>query len=83
MYLLFDLPSGAGGLTASMTSARIFNKIKEFSSKHCIEYKTQVHGYKFKVWFKDPEYYILFLLSYEPDKPWRKPYIIDEIYKNG
>lgn len=80
MCLLFELPTGAGGLASSMASARIFNKIKEFSSKHAIEYKTLVQGYKFKVWFQDPQYYTLFLLVYEPDKPWRKPVVVDEPY---
>lgn len=79
--IVFDLPSGAGGMAAGMYKTWVLQHIREFTRIHFTDYRTITHRYELKIWFPDDKYLTLFLLWYTPgQKQWRKPYIIREKY---
>jgi len=78
--IVFDLPSGAGGMAASMYNGTIRAQLKELHKKYGLAYKSKTKGYKFKIWFEKESDYTLFFLVYNFPKQWRRPYIITEEY---
>ena len=80
-YVVFDLPSGAGGMAAAMYNGQILRKVKSFSEQYKVHYKSKTHRYELRIWFEREEDYTLFFLVYEPDKEWRQPRIHDGTYE--
>lgn len=76
--VVFDLPSGSGGMAAGMVKSVIMQKVRAFSTGHQVTYITKTERYKLKIWFEKDSHYTLFFLAYIPDKIWRQPYIIEE-----
>lgn len=78
--LVFDLPSGAGGMAAGMYKGQLTKAINNFCSRHSIDYVAKTHRYTFKIWFNEDAHYTFFLLGFDWTSVWRKPYLADENY---
>lgn len=78
--LVFDLPTGAGGMAAGMYKSQLMKAINLFVADHKIDYVAKTANYKFKVWFNEDSHYTFFLLGFNWEKVWRQPYIINETY---
>lgn len=82
--IVFDLPSGAGGVAAGMYKSMILKHIQTFINYHGIKYVTDTREYKMRLWFPDDSYYAVFFLWYPPmEKQWRRPFLADESYPHG
>lgn len=79
--VVFDLPSGAGGMAAGMYKGQLTKEINHFVARHNIDFVSKTQNYKFKIWFDDDYHYTLFLLGFNWDRIWRRPYIIEEEYQ--
>lgn len=82
-YIVFDLPSGAGGLAPAMYNGQILNQIKKFSDEYNVKFKFRTQGYELKIWFEREEDYTLFFLVYDPVKEWRRPKIRNGKYEEN
>ena len=78
--VVFDLPSGAGGMAAGIYGAAVQKNLQELYKQHGLFYKTKTKDRKLKVWFERESDYTLFFLIYDFPKQWRRPYIIEEEY---
>lgn len=78
--IVFELPSGSGGMAAALVGSRIINRIKSFCDNHGIKFMTKRTYYKLKIWFEREEDYTIFFLIYDFNEDWRKPTLIDEEY---
>lgn len=79
--LVFDLPSGGGGMPAGMARAAILGKLRQFAAEHGITFQYRVYGLRLKVWLQEESHYTLFFMVCGEHKWWRKPYIIDEEWR--
>jgi hypothetical protein len=75
--LKFDLPLGAGGMSAQMARSLIIRRFERFRKEHGIEFKYQTAGYEFFVWFTKDSDYTYFTLVYDLNDDWR-PYTLLE-----
>ena len=78
--IVFDLPSGAGGMAAGIYKGIVQQNLRELHEKHGLAYKSKTKNYKFKIWFEEESHYTLFFLVYDFPRQWRRPYIITEEY---
>lgn len=81
--IVFDLPSGSGGMAAGIYKKWIMDNVIEFITINSINLKTYIHNYKLNIWFSDEKYYIIFFLWFNSsEKLWRRPYILEKIYNH-
>ena len=67
MYIEFQLPTGAGGQTATYALGVIRNKLSTWAAKYNIKYRTKIFKYTLRVTFDSDESYTLFALTWAPD----------------
>jgi hypothetical protein len=75
--LKFNLPHGAGGMSAQMARALILRRFERFRKEQGVEFKYQTEGYELFVWFTKESDYTYFTLMYDPNDDWR-PYTLVE-----
>jgi hypothetical protein len=67
MYIEFCLPTGAGGMAASMSVNRIKFDIEVWAQKHSIQqYKTKIHKYTYRLILQNDQAYSHFALTWDP-----------------
>lgn len=69
--LEFNLPQGAGGMSAQMARALIIRRFDQFRKEHGVEFKYFTAGYQFYVWFLKESDYTLFFLIHDINDGWR------------
>lgn len=71
MYIEFQLPHGAGGLTATYAAGTIHKHLSTWAEKYKLKYKTKTIKYTIRVTFESDEDYTLFGLTWvhDPDHP--------------
>jgi hypothetical protein len=67
MYIEFQLPSGAGGQTASYALSIVQKKLVLWAAKYRVEYRTKIFKYTLRVTFDSDESYTLFALTWTTD----------------
>lgn len=79
--IVFDLPSGAAGMSAGTYKSMIMKHVQAFVAHHAIEFVTVTREYKMRLWFPDNSYYAVFFLWYPlMERQWRRPFLADESY---
>lgn len=78
--IVFDLPSGAGGMAAGIYKSSVQRYLRELHEKYGLAYKSKTKVRQFKIWFEQDNHYTLFFLVYDFPRQWKKPYIIAEKY---
>ncbi len=68
MYIEFRLPQGPGGGTATHALAVIRDKLYNWAAKYQVKYKTKLFKYTLRVTFESDDLYILFGLTWTPDR---------------
>jgi hypothetical protein len=67
MYIEFQLPTGAGGQTASYALRTIQTKLTAWTKKYSIEYRQKIIKYTLRITFDADESYTLFALTWTVD----------------
>ena len=67
MYIEFQLPSGASGMTATHALSVLRDKLYNWGQKYSIEYRTKIFKYTLRVTFDSDESYTLFALTWTTD----------------
>jgi hypothetical protein len=67
MYLVFDLPSGAGGMAAAQVLGALRSGFKKWSEKYEIAYQTKTHKYTCRLIFAEDRDYHFFMWSWDPE----------------
>jgi hypothetical protein len=67
MYIEFQLPSGASGMTATYALSVLRDKLYNWGQKYSIEYRTKIFKYTLRVTFDSDESYTLFALTWTTD----------------
>ena len=80
--LEFELPTGAGGMSAQMARALILRRFEQFRKEHGVEFKYLTVGYTLEVSFTKDSDYTLFFLMHDTNDGWRK-YKLKEKEING
>ena len=73
----FDLPTGAGGMTASMARGLILQRMSRFRKQHNIEFNYTTLAYTLRVWFNNESDYTFFVLAYDKKDDWREYRILE------
>jgi hypothetical protein len=76
--LEFQLPHGAGGMTAQMVRSLILKRFERFKQEHGINFHHFSSPYTLEVWFDNESDYTFFTLMYDPSDGWR-PYRLVEV----
>lgn len=79
--LVFNLPSGAGGMAAGIYRGQLIKQLNHFLAKHKIDFVSKTQRYTFKVWFNESSHYTFFLLGFDWAGLWSRPYLADENYE--
>lgn len=66
MYIEFRLPTGAGGMAAQYTYAKLGSNLKAWAEQYQIPYNKKNHKYTVRVTFDDDKYYSLFAMTWNP-----------------
>lgn len=66
MYLVFDLPSGAGGMAAAHVLGELRSAFTKWSERYEIPHKTKVHKYTVRLIFSNESDYHFFMWSWDP-----------------
>lgn len=66
MYIEFQLPTGAGGMSAQYANSVINRNLNEWSERYQIEYQSKVHKWTVRVTFTDEKMYEFFALTWQP-----------------
>jgi hypothetical protein len=64
MLIEFALPSGAGGMVASLARSRLQRLIQIWAQRHGISYTEKTVRYTHRLCFDDDRYYTLFMMSW-------------------
>ena len=80
--LEFELPMGAGGMSAQMARALIIKRFEQFRKEYGVEFKYLTVGYLLEVWFTKDSDYTLFFLTFDLNDGWRQ-YQYKEIEVDG
>ena len=67
MYIEFQLPQGAGGMTASYALTTIREYLSTWAKKYSIKYQTKTVKYTLRVTFDSDDSYTLFGLTWVVD----------------
>lgn len=79
--LEFSLPSGAGGMAAGMTGSRIRKMLNDLVARKIIGgFKIKIKKYKLYVWLETDRDYTMFFLSWDQNRSWFKPTLIEKDY---
>lgn len=79
--IVFDLPSGAGGMAAGMYKGNLIKELNNFCATHNIDYVAKSQRYEYKIWFNNTSHYTLFILGFSWRGVWRHPRLKDENYE--
>lgn len=80
-YIVFDLPSGAGGMAAAIYNSQTLKKIRLFSEQYKIHYKSKTQKNTLRVWFEREEDYTLFFLVFDIASQWSRPRLENGTYE--
>ena len=80
--LEFNLPYGAGGMTAQTVRSLILRRFEQFSRDYGVEFKHFSTPYTLEVWFTKDSDYTLFFLTHDLKDGWRQ-YQYKEIEVDG
>ena len=67
MYIEFQLPSGAGGQTASYALNMVQKKLSAWAVKYNIKYRQKIIKYTLRVTFDSDQSYTLFAMTWVTD----------------
>lgn len=77
MYILFELPQGAGGEAANYVHWQLRKNLQEWSQQYEIAYKAKTHKMQVKVTFDDDKLYDFFALTWRPTSESLRNYLTD------
>jgi len=66
MYIEFQLPTGAGGMTAQYTNSVLNRNLHAWSDRYGIPYNKKIHKWTVRVTFDNEENYSFFALTWNP-----------------
>lgn len=67
MYIEFQLPRGAGGITATHALSVLCDRLRSWAKKYNIEYRQKIIKYTLRVTFDSDESYTLFAMTWIVD----------------
>ena len=76
--LEFQLPHGAGGMSAQMARSLIIKRFEQFSKEYGVEFKYFTAGYQLEVWFTKESDYTLFFLVHDVQDGWREYRLVEK-----
>lgn len=76
--LEFELPTGAGGMSAQMARALVLRRFEKFRKEHGIEFKYFTAGYQLYVWFLKDQDYTFFMLMHDVNDGWRNFKVVEK-----
>lgn len=66
MYILFDLPTGAGGQAAAYVNQLLTQELHAWSDRYQIPYNVKNVKYTKRVTFDDEKNYVFFAMTWSP-----------------
>lgn len=79
MYIVFKLPSGAGGQAALHVSKKISDKVYTWANTHNVSITAKHSGYRICFTLAKPKDYTLFALSWVSNNTWEEYVILDDL----
>lgn len=77
LVIEFDLPTGAGGMAASMARGLVLQRMSRFRKEHNVQYHYNTFGYTLRVWFDNESDYTFFALAYDKKDDWREYRVVE------
>lgn len=66
MYILFELPQGAGGEAANYVHYQLRQNLQQWSEQYQIQYRSKTEKMQVKVTFDQDKFYDFFALTWQP-----------------